>query len=148
MPLVSFPLVEIRAVANAQNAWVALLVRAAGQATDTAFLQALFATPALLDAIAPLDCIVQLDRADVLTPPVLALLPPNRVALAVAAAALAGEGGERAGRRLLELQRDGYRVLLDGPLPDGVVGVRSGSGTGETRWWAPPATCSSAAARC
>lgn len=120
MSSVSFPLVEIRPVANAQNAWVALLVRTVGQAVDAAFLQALFGTPALLDAIAPLDCIVRLDHVDVLTPTVLTLLPPNRVALAVAASALAGEGGERAGRRLVELQRDGYRVLLDGPAPEGV----------------------------
>jgi len=117
MAAATFPLVEIRSVANAQNEWVALLLRAAEGGLDDATLQAMFGAPDLLAAVAPLDCIVLLDSPAVLTPPVLKLLPPNRVVLAVSAQALAGEG---AARRLAELQVDGYRVLLDGPLPDGV----------------------------
>jgi EAL and modified HD-GYP domain-containing signal transduction protein len=113
-----FPLVEIRSVANAQNEWVALLLRAADGGLDDPTLQTMFGTPDLLAAVAPLDCIVLLDSPAALTPPVLNLLPPNRVVLAVAARSLEEEG---AARRLADLQRDGYRVLLDGPLPDGMA---------------------------
>ena len=117
MSAAPFPLVEIRSVANAQNEWVALLLRVADGGLDDPTLQTMFGAPDLLAAVAPLDCIVLLDSPAALTPPVLKLLPPNRVVLAVAACSLAGEGAER---RLADLQRDGYRVLLDGPLPDGL----------------------------
>jgi c-di-GMP phosphodiesterase len=113
-----FPLVESSTIANAQNEWVALLLKAAGRATDGAFLQAVFGPPDLLEAIAPLDCVVPLDDPAILTPPVLDVLPPNRVLLAVSAAALAREG---MARRLAELQLTGYRVLLDGEPPAGVA---------------------------
>jgi EAL and modified HD-GYP domain-containing signal transduction protein len=117
MAAAPFPLVDIRSVANAQNEWVALLLRAAEGSFDASTLQAMFGAPDLLAAVAPLDCIVLLDSAAALTPSVLSLLPPNRVVLAVAAQALQAEG---ALRRLADLQMDGYRVLLDGPLPAGM----------------------------
>jgi EAL and modified HD-GYP domain-containing signal transduction protein len=120
MSAAPFPLVEIRSVANAQNEWVALLLRAADGGLDDTTLQTMFATPDLLAAVAPLDCIVLLDSPAPLTPPVLKLLPPNRVVLAVAAQSLRDEGAEGTERRLAGLQMDGYRVLLDGPLPEGV----------------------------
>jgi EAL and modified HD-GYP domain-containing signal transduction protein len=110
-------LVDIRSVANAQNEWVALLLRAAEGEIDGATLQAMFGAPDLLAALAPLDCIVLLDSAAVLTPSILELLPPSRVVLAVAAHGLQDE---ETARRLASLQMDGYRVLLDGPLPAGV----------------------------
>jgi EAL and modified HD-GYP domain-containing signal transduction protein len=113
-----FPVVEIRSVANAQNEWAALLLGTPGETLDDATLQSLFGTPDLLAAIAPLDCILVLDGAAVLTPPVLNLLPANRVLFAVNAAALATDG---TARRLAELQMAGYRVLVDGPLPEGAV---------------------------
>lgn len=118
MSAAPFPLVEIRSVANAQNEWVALLLRAPEGGFDDATLQAVFGTPDLLAAVAPLDCILQLDAATALTAPVLKLLPPNRVVLAVDAGALAGEG---TARRLADLQMSGYRVLLDGRLPAGMA---------------------------
>jgi EAL and modified HD-GYP domain-containing signal transduction protein len=113
-----FPVVEIRSVANAQNEWAALLLGTPGETLDDATLQCLFGTPDLLAAIAPLDCILLLDGPAVLTPPVLNVLPANRVALAVNAASLAQDG---TARRLAELQMAGYRVLIDGPLPEGVA---------------------------
>jgi EAL and modified HD-GYP domain-containing signal transduction protein len=113
MAAAPLPLVDIRTVANAQNEWVALLLRADGGAA----LQALFGTPDLLAAIAPLDCIVQIADPACLSPNLLAVLPPNRVLLAVAARAFAQEA---AARRLAELQADGYRVLVDGAAPEGV----------------------------
>jgi EAL and modified HD-GYP domain-containing signal transduction protein len=118
MASASFPLVESRSIANAQNEWVALLLHAAGQATDGAFLQTVFGASDFLDAIAPLDCIVLVDDPAILTPPVLNVLPPDRVLLAVHAAALALEG---MARRLAELQLTGYRVLLDGDVPAGAT---------------------------
>lgn len=111
------PLVEVSPVANAQNEWVALLLGHPGsQAIDSATLHGLFGTPDLLAAVAPLDCIVLLDSPAVLTPSILDLLAPNRVLLAVRAAALAEEG---AVRRLAALQDAGYRVLLDGDAGTG-----------------------------
>lgn len=135
MDLASFPLVEIGAIANAQNAWVALLLRAAGESLDEAALHALFATPDLLMASAPLDCVVLLDSAAVLTPAVLDLLPARRVVLALRAQGLAREEG--AGQ-LAQAQARGYRILLDGALPDGAarqpmlrgVAWNDGAGTG------------------
>jgi EAL and modified HD-GYP domain-containing signal transduction protein len=119
LPAASFPLVEICPVANVHNEWVALSLRAAGQPTDAGFIGTLFGPDAhdLLAAIAPLDCILRLGHPGVLTPNLLALLPPNRVVLAVEAAALAGEN---VARRLTEVQLEGYRVILDGALPEGV----------------------------
>jgi EAL and modified HD-GYP domain-containing signal transduction protein len=114
MAAAQFPLVDIRTVANAQNEWVALLLRA----DDGAAMQALFGTPDLLAAIAPLDCIIQIADPAILTPNLLALLPPNRVLLAVAAHAFAHEG---VARRMMELQASGYRVLVDGAAPQGVT---------------------------
>jgi EAL and modified HD-GYP domain-containing signal transduction protein len=113
-----FPVVEIRSVANAQNEWVALLLGTPGAGLDDTTLHSLFGTPDLLAAVAPLDCIVLLDSLAALTPSVLEELPANRVLLAVNAAALATDG---TARRLAELQMAGYRVLVDGPLPQGVA---------------------------
>jgi EAL and modified HD-GYP domain-containing signal transduction protein len=114
MPAAPFPLVDIRSVANAQNEWVALLLRPAEGSFDDATLQAMFGGSELLAAVAPLDCIVLLDSPAVLTPPILNLLPPNRVILA----AHAPQDSAMA-HRLASLQLDGYRVLQDGPLPAG-----------------------------
>jgi EAL and modified HD-GYP domain-containing signal transduction protein len=112
-----FPLVELRSIANAHNEWVALLVDAVGRPADSGFLQAVFGAPDLLEAVAPLDCVVRIPDPAVLTPPVLNALRPGRIVLAVAGAALARDG---VARRLAELQMEGYRVLLDGALPEDV----------------------------
>ena len=135
------PLVEVRPVANAHNEWTALLLRGARHAIDGATLQALFGTSDLLAAAAPLDCIVMLDSAALLTPAILELLPPNRVVLAVRAGALAEEG---VAKRLATLQRDGWRILLDGdpvpgtPLPPALRSrARSVAQEGATGWPAP-----------
>jgi EAL and modified HD-GYP domain-containing signal transduction protein len=112
-----FPLVEIRPVANAQNVWVALLLKSDGDAIEN-----LFGTQDLLTAMAPLDCILLLDSTAILTPAALALLPPNRVALAVRAAALTDE---EVAPRLAALQLAGYRVMLDGELPEGMAGPKA-----------------------
>ena len=111
-----FPLVAIDPVANAQNEWVALSLRLAPGADLPQRLQAVFAGADLLTAIAPLDCLLHLDGPEALTVPVLALLPPNRVGLVVKAGALASGS---AARQLAELHAGGYRIWLDGDVPEG-----------------------------
>lgn len=123
-----FPLVAIDPVANAQNEWVALSLRLGpGLSRDPGAqaareiggaLQAVFGQPDLLAAIAPLDCLLDLDSVEALTAPVLALLPPNRVGLVIGAASLALDA---APGRLAELHAHGYRIWLDGEIPDGVT---------------------------
>lgn len=110
-----FPLVDYEFVANAQNEWVALIVRPQHvPAADS--LRALFGKPDLLAAIAPLDCLLPLESAEELTPSLCSILPPNRVAFMLPAAALAREAEARAAARLAE---EGYRVLVDGAAPAG-----------------------------
>jgi c-di-GMP-related signal transduction protein len=111
---VAFPLVEVLPVANAQNEWVALCLRAVDEFADADTLRTLFGTRDLLAAIAPLDCVLQLANPAVLTAQILALLPRTRVVFAVQSAALGAEG---AAQQLVALQEAGYRVLLDGPAP-------------------------------
>lgn len=111
-----FPLVAIDPVANAQNEWVALSVGLAPGADLPQRLQAVFGGADLLSAIAPLDCLLHLESPATLTPPVLALLPANRVGLVVNAAGL--DAGDAA-RRLAELHAYGYRIWLDGDIPEG-----------------------------
>jgi hypothetical protein len=111
-------LLALEPVANAQNEWVALRLWLPPGEDLSQRLQAVFGMPDLLDALAPLDCLLTLDSPSALTPPVLALLPASRVGLIVAADALALEG---AARKLAELHACGYRVWLDGDIPDGVT---------------------------
>lgn len=111
------PLVAIEPVANAQNEWVALSLRLGAGGQPEQDLQAVFGQPDLLAAIAPLDCLLNLDSAEALSPPVLALLPANRVGLVIGAASLADEA---AARRLAALHAEGYRIRLDGEVPHGV----------------------------
>jgi len=110
------PLVAIDPVANGQNEWVALCLRVDDGAATAQRLQAVFDTPDLLAAIAPLDGLLVLDDPSVLTPPVLPLLPANRIGFVVAAGALAQNG---VARRLAELHEFGYRIWLDGAAPEG-----------------------------
>jgi EAL and modified HD-GYP domain-containing signal transduction protein len=113
------PLVQIEAVANARNEWVALMLQLTVADNDPVHtLRTLFDTYGLLAAIDPLDCVLLLDSPSCLTPDLLDLMPPKRVILAIGAAALAHEGGRE---RILALHDAGYQVLLDGPPPPGVT---------------------------
>lgn len=113
----NIPLVALDPVANAQNEWVALSLQLSPGADLGKRLQAVFGSPDLLTAIAPLDCLLMLDGPAALTPPVLALLPANRVGLVIKAAALSV--GSNA-RQLAELHAYGYRIWLDGDVEEGV----------------------------
>jgi EAL and modified HD-GYP domain-containing signal transduction protein len=111
-----FPLVEFSFVASAQNDWVALIVRPQ-QAPLSDALRALFSTPDLLAAVTPLDCLLPLETAEVLTPSLCGILPPNRVRLMLPGAALARESEARTVARLVG---EGYAILVDGAAPAGV----------------------------
>ena len=113
------PLVDMQAAANAGNHWVALTLRVdAGLADPSAAWHAIFSTADLLSAIAPLDCVLLLPTPAILTPILLGLMPPNRVMFAIAAGALVDDA---ACKQMAALQEQGYRILLDGPAPDGVA---------------------------
>ncbi|MBC7452494.1 MAG: HDOD domain-containing protein [Massilia sp.] len=112
-------MVDMHAVANAGNRWVALLLQLdAGLADPGAVWAAVFATPELLAAVAPLDCIVLLATPALLTPALLEAMPANRVLFAIAATALA-EGANRG--VIAALQQQGYRVLIDCAASAGLV---------------------------
>ena len=117
----SFPLVDLSAISTMQNAWVALMLRIPpGQGDCAAALDSVFSAPDLLAAIAPLRCIVALETPDVLTESLLESMPPGRIGFAIAAAALEND---TCTKRVAALAGAGYRVLIDGPLPDGVTAL-------------------------
>ena len=121
LDLTSFPLVDLSAISNMQNAWVALMLRFPPDQGDcAAALDSVFAPPDLLAALAPLSCIVALEAPEVLTDSLLALMPPARVGFAIAAGALQNAASSK---RVAALAAAGYRVLIDGPLPDGVAAL-------------------------
>ena len=116
-----FPLVDMQAAANAGNHWVALTLRIdADLAEDDegAAWHAAFGSGDLLSAIAPLDCILRLSSPKLLTPSLLRLMPPSRVQFAIDAAALTGDADCQA---VVDLQHQGYRILLDGAPRDGLA---------------------------
>lgn len=112
-----FPIVGIEAVANMQNAWVALCLRVYPADGDLpTALQTIFSNPGTLAAIAPLHAVLMLDSPEILTEDMLKLMPSARVAFAVGAASLTSDSN----RNLLHaLHTRGYRILIDGPLPEG-----------------------------
>ncbi len=102
-----------------QNAWVALSLRVqptVGELADS--LHSMFASTDMLNAIAPLDCILMLDTPAVLSDALLAQMPPARVILAIKAGAVQSD---EAAERMQHLQNKGYRILIDGVAPEGVT---------------------------
>lgn len=118
LDLTPFPLVQMHPIANGRNEWVALGLDLRARSGNADALPLLFGSPDLLAAIAPLDCVLQLDGPAQLPLSLLKQLPPQRVVLAIDAAALAQDG---APRQLAALQEEGYRILLDGALAPGVA---------------------------
>jgi len=118
LDLTPFPLVQMHPIANGRNEWVALGLDLRAQSGNAPSLPLLFGSPDLLAAIAPLDCVVQLDGPSQLTPPLLAQLPAQRVVLAFDAATLADNKDLR---QLAALHEEGYRILLDGDLAPGLT---------------------------
>lgn len=112
-----FPLVDLHFVADAHNDWVALSMHVHAPGPAHAALPAVFDEADLFAAFAPLAIVLRLDCAAVLTPSLLEKLPVNRVVLSIDATAL-GQEGELARLNLLDAM--GYRILLDGAVPEGV----------------------------
>lgn len=131
----SSPLVAIDFVANAQNEWAAVRLRVPAAGADVT-LAALFDTPDLLTALAPLDCVLQLDSFDGLTPERLVHMPAGRVLLALPAAVLADAAGAALAQALAA---QGYRVLLQ-RFPEQAVTVPPAlrSAWGDCATGAPP----------
>jgi EAL and modified HD-GYP domain-containing signal transduction protein len=106
------PLVHLHPVANMQNAWVALTLRADVPAENTAAsLHAVFDDAGLLAAIAPLHCIVMIGNAEAFTEALLEKMPAARVGFAIDVAALADKA---VAERMVALQESGYRILVNG----------------------------------
>lgn len=103
-----FPLVALRALANANNRWVALMLDTDPASPDTgSVLRQLFANADFLNAISPLDCVVA-PGASVPASDVLACMPHTRVMFALDAV----NGGPGARVSALTLQQRGYRVIM------------------------------------
>jgi EAL and modified HD-GYP domain-containing signal transduction protein len=114
---VPFPLLQLAPVANRVNEWVAMRLDVRAHGDVAAVLGAVFESTELLDAIAPLACIVQLDSPAPLGAGLLERMPPNRVCLAIHAGALQTQP---LCKQIHALHDEGYRVLIDGPIPPGV----------------------------
>ncbi|MFP5393849.1 MAG: HDOD domain-containing protein [Gammaproteobacteria bacterium] len=113
--LSAFPLVALQPAANAHHDWTAILLRCPGSTTPAVLAQ-VFGSSALLTAVAPLDVVVFLDQP-LLDPALRALLPVDRIVIALPAACLAQPEQAKAA---LALQTAGYRILIDGPAPAGL----------------------------
>ncbi|MES2164925.1 MAG: HDOD domain-containing protein [Pseudomonadota bacterium] len=107
-----FPLVELQAVSNAHNEWVALTFELSADSGD-AFQAALtlLKTPDAFAALAPLDCILPVAQPALLELSQLSELPPNRVILRVPAAACAEITVQK---KLSSYADAGYRIMVDG----------------------------------
>ena len=107
-----FPTVELQAVSNAQNEWVALAFKLLPESGDA--LQAslaLLSTPDALAALAPLDCIIPIPAPLQLEASHLEALPPNRIILRVAAEACEDPAVQK---KLSALSDAGYRIMVEG----------------------------------
>jgi EAL and modified HD-GYP domain-containing signal transduction protein len=107
-----FPLVELQAVSNAHNEWVALTFEVAQHDGD-AFQAALtlLKTPDVFAALAPLDCILPVPHPHLLEQSQLATLQANSIILRVPAAACAEVAVQK---KLSGFADAGYRIMLDG----------------------------------
>jgi EAL and modified HD-GYP domain-containing signal transduction protein len=107
-----FPLVELQAVSNAQNEWVALLFEPSADAGDGfQAILTLFQTPDVFAALAPLECILSVPQPQMLEASHLEGMPANRIVLRVAAGACADTVVQK---KLAGLADAGYRIMVDG----------------------------------
>ncbi|MQA42566.1 HDOD domain-containing protein [Rugamonas sp. FT29W] len=107
-----FPLVELQAVSNPHNEWVALTFELSADSGD-AFQAALtlLKTPDVFAALAPLDCILPVANPAQLELSQLSELPPNRVVLRVPAAACSEIPVQK---KLAGYADAGYRIMIEG----------------------------------
>src|SRR3954467_12693198 len=74
-----FPLVDLQAVANPQNNWVALMVHVRpGNGELSTALETVFGSAEALTLLAPLDCIIPIPDLSAASDALLALLQPAR----------------------------------------------------------------------
>jgi EAL and modified HD-GYP domain-containing signal transduction protein len=107
-----FPLVELQAVSNAHNEWVALIFELAPDAGDPfQATLALLKTPDVFAALAPLDCILPVPQPHLLEQSQLEDLPPNRIILRVPSGACSDVAVQR---KLANYADAGYRIMVDG----------------------------------
>jgi EAL and modified HD-GYP domain-containing signal transduction protein len=107
-----FPLVELQAVSNAHNEWVALTFDLSTDSGD-AFQAALtlLKTPDVFAALAPLDCILPVPIPQLLELSQLSAMPASRIILRVPAAACADDAVQK---KLSGYAEAGYRIMIDG----------------------------------
>jgi EAL and modified HD-GYP domain-containing signal transduction protein len=109
-----FPLVELQAVSNAHNEWVALTFDIAAPGASADALQAtltLLKTPDVFAALAPLDCILPVPDPKLLELSHLSALPASRVILRVPANSCADPVAQR---KLAGYADAGYRIMIEG----------------------------------
>ena len=107
-----FPLVELQAVSNAHNEWVALtfeLYADAGDPFQAAL--ALLKTPDAFAALAPLDCIIPVPNPQTLELSQLSAMPASRVILRIPAAACSDAAVQK---KLAGYAEAGYRIMVEG----------------------------------
>ena len=119
-----FPLVELQAVSNAHNEWVALAFQFAPEAGDP-FQAALtlMQRGEAQTALAPLDLILPVNNPLALELAQLAALPRNSLVLRVPAAAIADIAVQR---KLAGYAEAGYRIMVNG-VAEGSAATMSGA---------------------
>ncbi len=114
-----FPLVDLQAVANPQNNWVALMVHVRpGSGELSAALETVFGCAEALTLLAPLDCIIPIPDLNAASDALLALLPPQRSIFLVPVSILDDIAVLDRCKALGEL---GYRFIVDGTIPAGMI---------------------------
>jgi EAL and modified HD-GYP domain-containing signal transduction protein len=114
-----FPLVDLQAVANPQNTWVALMVHVKpGSGEISAALETVFGSAEALALLAPLDCIIPIPDVLALSDSLLALLPPARSIFMLPAPILSDLTVIDKCKALSEV---GYRFIVDGAIPVGMI---------------------------
>ncbi len=114
-----FPLVDLKAVANPQNNWVALMVHVKpGEGELGAALETVFGSAEALTLLAPLDCIIPIPDLKIVSDALLAMLVPERTIFMLPVAVLGDVAVIDQCATLAEL---GYRFIVDGAIPVGMI---------------------------
>lgn len=114
-----FPLVDMQAVADPHNAWVALMVHVkAGNGEIGPALETVFGSAEALALLAPLDCIIPIPDLSAASEAVLALLPPQRTIFVIPVGIL---GDVTVIDKCKALSDVGYRFFVDGAIPVGMI---------------------------
>lgn len=114
-----FPLVDLQAVANPQNSWVALMVHVKpGEGELSAALETVFGSAEALTLLAPLDCIIPVSGLAAVSDKLLGMLAPERSIFMLPVGILGDVSVIDQCAKLGEL---GYRFIVDGAIPVGMI---------------------------